>query len=79
MARRTFFSFDYKYAWKVNQIRSMKNVISTSAVGFEDASLWEEARKKGDQEVHRMIDEALTRYSGHCSVRYTWNNRQKIS
>ena len=59
MARRTFFSFDYKYAWKVNQIRRMRNVISTSSVGFEDTSLWEEARKKGDQEVHRMIDEAL--------------------
>jgi hypothetical protein len=49
MARRTFFSFDYKYAWKVNQIRRMRNVISTSSVGFEDTSLWEEARKKGDQ------------------------------
>ena len=59
MACRTFFSFDYKYVWKVNQIRSMRNVISTSTAGFEDASLWEEARKKGDQEVHRMIDEAL--------------------
>ena len=59
MARRTFFSFDYKDVWKVNQIRSMRNVKSTSAAGFEDASLWEEAIKKGDQEVYRMIDEAL--------------------
>ncbi len=50
MTRRTFFSFDYKYAWKVNQIRRMRNVISTSSVGFEDTSLWEEARQKGDQE-----------------------------
>jgi hypothetical protein len=46
MARRTFFSFDYKYVWKVNQIRRMRNVISTSAAGFEDASLWEEAIRK---------------------------------
>jgi len=37
----------------------MRNVRSTSAAGFEDASLWEEAKKKGDQEVHKMIDEAL--------------------
>lgn len=59
MAHRTFFSFDYKYVWKVNQIRNMRNVRSTSAAGFEDASIWEEAKKKGDQEVHRMIDEAL--------------------
>jgi hypothetical protein len=50
MARRTFFSFDYKYAWKVNQIRRMRNVISTSSAGFEGTSLWEEARRKGDQE-----------------------------
>ncbi len=59
MAHRTFFSFDYKYVWKVNQIRNMRNIRGTSAAGFEDASLWEEAKKKGDQEVHRMIDEAL--------------------
>ena len=59
MAYRTFFSLDYKHVWKVNQIRNMKNIRSTSAAGFEDASLWEEARKKGDQEIHRMIDEAL--------------------
>jgi hypothetical protein len=59
MARKTFFSFDYKYAWKVSQIRRMRNVRSTSAAGFEDASLWEEAKKKSDQEVHRMIDGAL--------------------
>ena len=59
MARKTFFSFDYKYAWKVSQIRRMRNVRSTSAAGFEDATLWEEAKKKSDQEVHRMIDGAL--------------------
>ena len=49
----------YKHVWKVNQIRNMKNIRSTSAAGFEEASLWEEARINGDQEVHRMIDEAL--------------------
>jgi len=59
MAYRTFFSLDYKYVWKVNQIKNMKNIRSASAAGFEDATLWEEAKMKGDQEVHRMIDEAL--------------------
>jgi len=59
MARRVFFSFDYKYVWKVNQIRSMPNVIGTAAAGFQDASLWEEAKKKGDKEIKRMIDKAL--------------------
>lgn len=59
MARRVFFSFDYKYVWKVNQIRSMPNVIGTSAAGFQDASLWEEAKKKGVKEIKRMIDKGL--------------------
>jgi hypothetical protein len=59
MARRVFFSFDYRYVWKVNQIRSMTNVIGTAAAGFQDASLWEEAKKKGDREIKNMIDNAL--------------------
>lgn len=59
MARRTFFSFDYRYVWKVNQIRSMTNVIGTAAAGFTDASLWEEAKEKGVANIKRMIDDAL--------------------
>ena len=59
MARRVFFSFHYRYVWKVNQIRNMPKVIGTSAAGFQDASLWEEAKKKGDKEIKRMIDRGL--------------------
>jgi len=60
MARRVFFSFNYtKDVWRVNQIRSMPNVIGTAAAGFQDASLWEEAKKKGDKEIKSMIDKAL--------------------
>ena len=59
MARRVFFSFDYKHVWKVNQIRSITNIIGTAAAGFQDASLWEEAKKKGDKEIKKMIDKAL--------------------
>ena len=59
MARRVFFSFDYRHVWKVNQIRSMTNVIGTAAAGFQDASLWEEAKKKGDKAIKNMIDNAL--------------------
>jgi hypothetical protein len=59
MARRVFFSFDYKYVWKVNQIRNIPNVIGTAAAGFQDASLWEEAKKKGDKAIKTMIDKAL--------------------
>ncbi|MDZ7695868.1 MAG: TIR domain-containing protein [Deltaproteobacteria bacterium] len=59
MARRVFFSFDYRHVWKVNQIRSMTNVIGTAAAGFQDASLWEEAKKKGEKAIKSMIDNAL--------------------
>lgn len=59
MARRVFFSFHYKYVWKVNQIRSIPNVTGTAAAGFQDASLWEEAKKKSDKEIKKMIDDAL--------------------
>lgn len=59
MARRTFFSFDYGHVWKVNQIRNAPNVIGTAAAGFLDASLWEEAKKKGDKEIKSLIDKAL--------------------
>lgn len=59
MARRVFFSFDYRHVWKVNQIRSMTNVIGTAAAGFQDASLWEEAKKKSDKAIKNMIDNAL--------------------
>lgn len=60
MARRTFFSFNYmKDIWRVNQIRNMPNIIGTAAAGFQDASLWEEAKKKGDKEIKKMIDNGL--------------------
>ena len=60
MARRVFFSFHYQHdIWRVNQIRSMPNVIGSAAAGFQDASLWEEARKKGDAAIKKLIDEGL--------------------
>lgn len=80
MARRVFFSFHYKYVWKVNQIRSMPNITGTAAAGFQDASLWEEAKKKGDKEIKKMIDNGL----GNTSVTvvfvtYGTTNRKYIN
>ena len=57
------YSFDYRQVWKVNQIRSMPNVIGTAAAGFQDASIWEEAKKKGDKAIKKMIDDALNNTS----------------
>lgn len=59
MARRAFFSFHYDHVWKVNQIRNIPNVTGTAAAGFQDASLWEETKKKGDAAIKRLIDGGL--------------------
>jgi len=60
MARRVFFSFHYQRdIWRVNQIRNLPEIIGTAAAGFQDASLWEKAKKEGDIAIMRMIDNAL--------------------
>lgn len=60
MARRVFFSFHYQRdIWRINQIRSIPNITGCAAAGFQDASLWEEARKKGDAAIKKMIDDSL--------------------
>ena len=64
MARRVFFSFHYQIdIWRVNQIRNIPNVTGCSAAGFQDASLWEEAKKKGDAAVRKLIDDGLSNTS----------------
>ena len=45
--------------WRVNQIRNIGEVVGTSAAGFHDASLWEEAKTKGDKAIKDLIDDAL--------------------
>lgn len=80
MARRVFFSFDYRHVWKVNQIRNIPKVTGTSAAGFQDASLWEEAKKKGDKEIKKMIDNSLTNTSVTVVfVTYGISNRKYIN
>lgn len=58
MARRCFFSFHYQHVWRVNQIRSVPNVVGTAAAGFQDASLWESS-KGSPETIKRLINEAL--------------------
>lgn len=80
MARRVFFSFHYKYVWKVNQIRNMPNITGTAAAGFQDASLWEEAKKKGDKAIKSMIDKGLQNTSVTVVfVTYGTANRKYIN
>lgn len=60
MPRNVFFSFHYQRdIWRVNQIRNVGEIVGKAAAGFSDASLWEEAKKKGDTVIKKMIDDAL--------------------
>lgn len=60
MARHVFFSFHYQRdIWRVNQIRNLSEIVGSAAAGFHDASLWEEAKKKGDADVKALIDAGL--------------------
>ncbi len=60
MARRVFFSFHYQRdVWRINQIRNIPHIIGTAAAGYQDASLWEQAKRRGDAEIKRLINKAL--------------------
>ncbi len=60
MARRVFFSFHYQRdIWRINQIRSIPNITGCAAAGFQDASLWEESKKKGRNIIEKLIDNGL--------------------
>jgi hypothetical protein len=60
MARRVFFSFHYQRdIWRVNQIRNIPEITGCSAAGFQDASLWEKAKKEGDAAIKNLIDNGL--------------------
>lgn len=58
--RKVFFSFHYQRdIWRVNQVRNADVVDASAAAGWSDASLWEEAKKKGDSAIKRLIDNGL--------------------
>lgn len=60
MARRVFFSFHYdRDIWRANVVRNHWVTRGYGETGVIDASLWEEAKKKGDIAIKRMINEGL--------------------
>jgi MTH538 TIR-like domain (DUF1863) len=60
MARSVFFSFHYQNdVWRANQIRNLHIVTGCAAAGFQDSSLWEESKKKGDAVIKKLIDDGL--------------------
>jgi hypothetical protein len=60
MARKVFFSFHYQRdLWRVNVVRNSGVIEGIAAAGFHDESLWEEAKKKGEAAVKRLINNGL--------------------
>jgi hypothetical protein len=58
--RQVFFSFHYQRdIWRANVVRNSGAVIGEAAAGFRDNSLWEEAKRKGDAAIKKMIDDGL--------------------
>lgn len=58
--RRTFFSFHYEQdIWRATNVRNAGKVDATAAAGWNDASLWEAAKRKGRVEIERLIDAGL--------------------
>lgn len=60
MVRRTFFSFHYdRDIWRSSIVRNSWLTQDREAAGFWDASLWEEAKRRGDEAIRRLIDNGL--------------------
>jgi hypothetical protein len=60
MARHAFFSFHYQRdVWRASVVRKSGVVIGSAAAGFHDDSIWEDAKRKSDAAVKKLIDDAL--------------------
>ncbi len=61
MARRVFFSFHYERdVWRASIVRkAWVTKPDRESAGYFDASLWEEAKRKGDAAIRALIDGAL--------------------
>ena len=60
LGRRVFFSFHCEQdVWRATNVRNSGKVDATAAAGWNDASLWEEAKRKGRREIERLIDTGL--------------------
>lgn len=58
--RQTFFSFHYERdVWRASQVRNSAKVDASAAAGWNDKSLWEEAKAKGDAAIKRLINDGL--------------------
>ncbi len=65
MARRVFFSFHYERdVWRAGVVRNAwVTKPDRAAAGYFDAGIWEEAKKKGEAAIKKLIDDALVNTS----------------
>ena len=65
MAKRVYFAFHYQDVidFRANVVRKHNVVEGVEDAGYYDASIWEEAKKKGDLALKRMINSELERTS----------------
>ena len=61
MAKRVYFGFDYQDVsdFRANVVRNSNVIQGSDKAGFYDASIWEEAQKKGDIALKRLINKEL--------------------
>ena len=60
VARKAFFSFHYgRDISRANVVRKSWVTKDQGTAGFIDASLWEEAKAKGDAAIKRLIDDQM--------------------
>lgn len=69
MAKKVFFSFHYNDVvdFRANVVRKHSvTKLNREEAGYFDKSIWEEAKKKGDIALKRMINSALENTSNTC-------------
>lgn len=62
MARQTFFSFHFERdVWRAGQVRNCWQIDKPDRndSGFWDKAKWEEVKKKGEDAIHKWIDDQL--------------------
>jgi hypothetical protein len=80
MAKRVFFSFHYDdvKTFRANVVRNHGlTKPSAQEAGFFDSSIWEDARRRGDASVKRLVNAGLENTSVTCALigSQTWSRR----
>ena len=80
MAKRVFFSFHYNdvISFRANVVRKHDMTKETREdSGFFDASIWEDAKKHGDNAIKKLINDNLLNTSITCALigTNTWERR----